>query len=306
MMMGLGACAWDDSSIDSLGLRMARGALPEIVSSAEIIGHVADGGARARRADWALGRARSAGLGGGSLRHACGSGLGRIGSALRRTGWAASTAGPSRSDIHTLGGYGRPVRRRAPQRLRGRPTERDDRPALLRRRSGQDHVRFRVEFERVAVHAPADALPPPPPPPPTPPPPPPPAPMQVRYRRLPPDERGYRPRGLGPRPPLDRALQDGPQRAHHLRTRGGRERDGCATRCRCFQGLRAAARAAARFAHVRPSGHCPRCRPAIVATLSVVSSASQRCLQPLPRSPSRRAQSRVAQLASTGFAIRSA
>ena len=49
MMMGLGTCAWDDSAIDSLGLNMARGALPEIVSSAEIIGRVADGGARALR-----------------------------------------------------------------------------------------------------------------------------------------------------------------------------------------------------------------------------------------------------------------
>lgn len=46
LMMRLDSCEWDAALVDALGLRAMRDALPEIVSSAEAIGRVADGGAR--------------------------------------------------------------------------------------------------------------------------------------------------------------------------------------------------------------------------------------------------------------------
>ena len=45
MMMDLASCTWHAPSIDALGVRSAAGALPEIISCAEAIGTVADGGA---------------------------------------------------------------------------------------------------------------------------------------------------------------------------------------------------------------------------------------------------------------------
>lgn len=44
MMMDLKSCSWDDSAIHALGLRGVKGALPQIVSSAEPIGQINDGG----------------------------------------------------------------------------------------------------------------------------------------------------------------------------------------------------------------------------------------------------------------------
>jgi glycerol kinase len=44
MMMDLGSCSWHGPSIDALGASVAASALPEIVSSAEEIGTICDGG----------------------------------------------------------------------------------------------------------------------------------------------------------------------------------------------------------------------------------------------------------------------
>ena len=44
MMMDISRCAWDDATIDKLGVGVARGALPEITSCAEAFGPIRDGG----------------------------------------------------------------------------------------------------------------------------------------------------------------------------------------------------------------------------------------------------------------------
>ena len=47
MLMDLSSCTWHDDSLRALGLAglaTAEGSLPQIVSSAEVLGHVADGG----------------------------------------------------------------------------------------------------------------------------------------------------------------------------------------------------------------------------------------------------------------------